>query len=225
MTMTRRTLLGATATLPWAESLPAMPTGPDDDARWRAIAALYDLPEEVVQLENAYWGVMARPVRAEYQRQVERVNQLSSYYGRLSYGADHARVKGALAAKLSVPPDEIALTRNATEALKALIGQYERLRPGGAVLIADLDYDSMQAACASLAHRCGAELIRIALPEPASHQALIDAYAAALDANPKLQLMLLTHISHRTGLMLPVREIVAMARARGVDVIVDAAHS
>lgn len=225
MTMTRRTLLGATATLPWAESLPAMPTGPDDDARWRAIAALYDLPEEVVQLENAYWGVMARPVRAEYQRQVERVNRLSSYYGRLSYGADHARVKGALAAKLGVPPDEIALTRNATEALKALIGQYDRLRPGEAVLIADLDYDSMQAACASLAHRCGAELIRIALPEPASHQALIDAYAAALDANPKLRLMLLTHISHRTGLMLPVREIVAMARARGVDVIVDAAHS
>ena len=94
-----------------------------------------------------------------------------------------------------------------------------------AVLIADLDYDSMQAACAALARRCGADLIRIALPEPATHQALIDSYAAALDAHPNVRMMLLTHISHRTGLMLPVREIVAMARQRGVDAIVDAAHS
>ena len=153
------------------------------------------------------------------------MNRLSSYHGRLSYADDHRRVRALLAQKLGVPPEEIALTRNATKALKALIGQYDRLRPGDAVLIADLDYDSMQAACAALARRCGADLIRIALPEPATHQALIDSYAAALDAHPNVRMMVLTHISHRTGLRLPVREIAAIARQRGVDAIVDAAHS
>ncbi|UIJ46356.1 aminotransferase class V-fold PLP-dependent enzyme [Sphingomonas cannabina] len=49
--------------------------------------------------------------------------------------------------------------------------------------------------------------------------------AAAFEANPQLRLVLLTHLSHRTGLVLPVREIAALARARGIDAIVDAAHS
>jgi isopenicillin-N epimerase len=78
---------------------------------------------------------------------------------------------------------------------------------------------------ASLAARRGAQVVRIALPEPATKATLIQAYADALAANPRLKLMLLTHLSHRTGLVLPVREIAALARARGVDVIVDAAHS
>src|SRR5262249_44680752 len=58
-----------------------------------------------------------------------------------------------------------------------------------------------------------------------THQGLIDAYADALAKNPRVRLMLLTQVSHRTGLRLPVREIVAMARARGVDAIVDCAHA
>ena len=47
--------------------------------------------------------------------------------------------------------DEIAFTRNATEAMKALILQYNRLKPGDAVLYADLDYDSMQTSMELLA--------------------------------------------------------------------------
>jgi selenocysteine lyase/cysteine desulfurase len=83
----------------------------------------------------------------------------------------------------------------------------------------------MQACMESLAVRRGVSVIRIAIPEPASRQGLIDAYAAAFAANPRLRLVLLTHLSHRTGLVLPVREIAAMAREKGVDAIVDAAHS
>ncbi len=54
---------------------------------------------------------------------------------------------------------------------------------------------------------------------------MLDAYAQVLAANPKARLLLLTHISHRTGLVMPIAEIAAMAKARGVDVVVDAAHS
>ncbi len=93
------------------------------------------------------------------------------------------------------------------------------------MLFADLDYDSMQSAMGWLKARRGVDVVRIALPEPASHQGLIDAYEAALKADPRVRLILLTQVSHRTGLVLPVKEIAAMARARGVDAVVDAAHA
>jgi selenocysteine lyase/cysteine desulfurase len=67
--------------------------------------------------------------------------------------------------------------------------------------------------------------VKIDLPEPATRQGLIDAYVQAFEANPHLRLALLTHVSHRTGLILPVAEIAEQARARGIDCIVDSAHA
>jgi len=219
----RRALLATSVVLPAVAAAPALAAG--DEAYWRGIAAQYDVTHDVIQLENGNWGMMARPVLETYRAQVERVNRDTSYYTRRRFDADAMAARDALAADLGVPPDEIAFTRNATEALKALILGYNRLRPGDAVLYADLDYDSMQACMESLAARRGVSVLRIAIPEPATRQGLIDAYAAAFAANPRLRLVLLTHLSHRTGLVLPVREITAMAREKGIDAIVDAAHS
>ena len=230
MDFTRRQMMAAAAAVPVAGRVSAAPptvaaVRPDDEAYWASVAAQYDVMRDVIQLENGNWGMMARPVLAHYEMAVRRVNRETSYYARRSLTPDLVAVRDRVAAKMGVAPQEIAFTRNATEALKALIIGYNRLRPGDAVLHADLDYDSMQACLASLKHSRGVDLLSIALPEPATYQGLIDAYEAALKANPKVRLILLTHLSHRTGLVLPVREIVAMARARGVDAIVDAAHS
>ena len=196
-----------------------------DEAYWAEIAAQYDVTDAVIQLENGNWGMMSRPVLAAYQQMVAKVNRDSSFYARRGMGTDMVAVQDRLAGFLGVERDEIVLTRNATEALKALIGGYNRIRPGQAALYADLDYDSMQASLESAMTRRGARTIRIALPEPATWQNVIDAYAQAFEAHPEIKLVLLTHISHRTGLKIPVLEIVALARVRGIDVIVDAAHS
>jgi selenocysteine lyase/cysteine desulfurase len=138
---------------------------------------------------------------------------------------DIEAARATMATAMGVGLDEIAFTRNATEAMKALILQYNRLKPGDAVLYADLDYDSMQTSMESLAARRGVKVIKIGLPEPATRRSLVDAYRAAFDANPAIRMALLTHLSHRTGLVLPVAEIATLARARGIDVVVDAAHS
>ena len=183
------------------------------------------MTREIIQLEHGNWGMMARPVLAEYRRQVERVNRDTSFYARRTMPADVEAARAMLVQELGVAVEEVAFTRNATEAMKALILQYNRLKPGDAVLYADLDYDAMQASMESLAARRGVRVIRIALPEPATRQSLVDAYRAAFDANPKIKMALLTHLSHRTGLVLPVAEIADIARQRGIDVIVDAAHS
>jgi len=196
-----------------------------DEAYWAQIAGQYDVTDEVIQLENGNWGMMSRPVLAAYQECVAKVNRESSFYARRGMGADWGAAHARLAAFLGVEPEEIVFTRNATEALKALIGGYNRIKAGQAALYTDLDYDSMQASLETSMARRGARTIKIPLPEPANYQNVIDAYAQAFETHAGIKLVLLTHISHRTGLKVPVREISALAQARGIDVIVDAAHS
>ncbi|MNT04216.1 Isopenicillin N epimerase [compost metagenome] len=120
--------------------------------------------------------------------------------------------------------DEIVLTRGATEALQVLIAGYNRLQPGDAVLYADIDYDNMITVTRWLQQRRGAQVVHIAMPEPFTHDNVVAAYVAAMERHPTLKLMLLTHVNHRNGMVLPVAEISHLARARGIDVIVDTAH-
>ena len=223
MDIDRRTLLGGAAALPLATTPVAAATSYVD--YWERVAREYDVTREVIQLEHGNWGMMARPVLAAYEANVERVNRDTSYYARRTMVADLEKVRARLAQWMGVAFEEIALTRNATEALSALILQYNRLRPGDAVLYADLDYFSMQACVESLVRTRGIQVVKIALPEPATRQSLIDVYAEAFAANPAVKMALLTHISHRTGLALPLADIATLAKARGIDVIVDAAHS
>jgi selenocysteine lyase/cysteine desulfurase len=222
MDIDRRTLLGSAAALPFATAPIAAAAAADD---WEWIAREYDVTREVIQLEHGNWGMMARPVLATYRANVERVNRDTSYYARRTMVADLEKVRARLAQWMGVSFEEIALTRNATEALSALILGYNRLKPGDAILYADLDYFSMQACVDSIARMRGLRVVKIALPEPATRQSLIDTYAEAFLANPAIKMALLTHISHRTGLAVPVADVATLARARGIDVIVDAAHS
>ncbi len=210
--------------------LPTRPVGPPadvgrDEDYWRAVAAHYPVTDRVTQLEAGYWGVMATPVREAHHRYVDRVNLESSLFARTEWPERAEAVRQRVADELGLKPGEVALTRNATEALRALIGQYNRLRPGETVMYADLDYYSMQWFMDGLAARHGAKVARLAIPEPATRRAVVDAYAAALDAHPRTRLLLLTHANNKTGLVHPVREITEVARARGVDVVVDAAQS
>ena len=239
--VTRRTFLtsaglaGAAFALPTApasaQSVPLQrPEGPahriaQDEAYWSRVASHYRVTDAVVNLEAGYWGVMAASVHDTYVRHIERVNKDNSYYARRSYDADLRSIRDRVAAFLRVSPDEIAFTRSATESLQCLIGGYNRLKPGDGVLYADLDYPAMQNAMSWLQERRGARVVRIELPEPATHANVVSAYAEALERDPGVRLMLLTHVSNKTGLVIPVAEIAALARQRGVDAIVDAAHA
>lgn len=195
-----------------------------DDDYWRRVAAQYDVTDDVAMLDNGYWGSMARPVLGAYQQHLATVNHGNAYYGRLHFPPEFEAARARVAEALGVERDEIVLTRGATEALQALIAGYNRLRPGDTVLCADVDYDNMITVMGWLKARRGVDVVRIALPEPATYQSVIDAYAQAMARQPKLRMMLLTHVNHRNGMVLPVAEISRMARARGIDAIVDTAH-
>ncbi|WP_433445399.1 aminotransferase class V-fold PLP-dependent enzyme [Nonomuraea sp. CA-141351] len=144
---------------------------------------------------------------------------------RTTYKAGADKIRDRIAGLLGTSRSEIALTRGGTEALQNLISGYRRLRPGDAVMYADLDYHSGQYAMNWLRDRRGVDVVRIVIPEPATRQAVLDAYERELREHPKVRLLLLSHMNNRTGLVTPVGQIVSMARRQGVDVIVDAAHS
>jgi isopenicillin-N epimerase len=196
-----------------------------DEAYWRRVAAYYRVSPEFTNLEAGFFGMMAAPVLAAYHRHIDRVNLENSYYARRGYDADVTTALGKLAAFLGASTNEIAFTRGATEALQCLISQYNRLKPGDVVMYADLDYGSMQMAMNWLVERRGVQVARLTIPEPATRESVLAAYASALAENPRVRLLLVTHLNNKTGLILPLKEIVALARQHDADVIVDAAHS
>ena len=216
-----------------AENVPSVPARPDgparvvasDETHWRRVAALYRVSDRITNLEAGYWGVMAAPVLAQFIHHTGRVNTENSFYARGEYLADLEGARSRVAAALGVDTTELAFTRGATEALQCLIGGYNRLKDGDVVMYADVDYPAMQYAMKWLADRRGVRVARMAIPEPATRENVIAAYTAAMDANPGLRLLLLTHVNNKTGLVLPVGAISTLARQRGVDVIVDAAHA
>lgn len=212
------------------QPLPPPPLGSpqqlaQDEAYWREVAAQYAVSDSVTNLEAGYWGMMSAPVLAAYHRNVDRVNRESSYFARREFPALSQAARARTATALGVASTEIAFARNATEALQSIIGQYNRLRAGETVMYADLDYPAMQMAMNALAAKRGATVATLDVPEPATRESIIDAYTRALDAHPRTRLLLLTFPSNKTGLMPPVRELVALASARGVDTVLDAAHA
>ena len=197
-----------------------------DEAYWTRVASYYRISDRYTNLEAGYFGMMAAPVLAEYHRHIDRVNLESSHYVRRAFNADMGLVRERLARSLGAKPTEVALTRGATEALQRLIVQYRNVGPGDAVMYVDLDYGAMQYAMNALAQQRGANVVRVDLSQvPPTREGVLTAYADALDANPRVKLLLLTHLNNKTGLIIPVKEIAAMARERGADVVVDAAHS
>ena len=182
-----------------------------DSAFWQRVQSHYTVAEGITNLENGYWGIMADPVKAAFLANVERVNTDNTIYARGGdYSAEREQSYARLAGLLGVQPEELALTR---------------LEPGDQVLYADLDYGAMISNMEFLAERRGVEVHKIDLPEPATYDAVLGAYTQAIESLPRLKLVLMTHVTHRTGLIPPVRAVADLARQRDIDVIVDAAHS
>jgi selenocysteine lyase/cysteine desulfurase len=191
----------------------------------------FDVEAGVHNLENGYWGIMPRVVADTYVRQCIEVNRTNSVWARnvlpggacLNAGGRESRA--AIAQLVGCLPEEIAITRSGSEGLQMLIVNYKNLKPGDAVIHCDLDYDAMIAAMDWLGDHRGAQVVKFAMPEPATTANILAAYHDVLERTPNAKLLLITQISNRTGLVIPAREIVAMARARGVDTIVDASHA
>ena len=203
-----------------------MPRNADNEHHWHIIAQRYELEPGPINLENGYFGRMSRVVRAQYLEHVAFINRSNSWHVRQRFEqGENVEIRRQLAELINVDPEAVAFTRNATEALQSLIRNYNRLQPGDQVLISDLEYDTVKGAMRWLAGVRGVEVIELSHAHPASFDSLVQTYRDAFVQYPRLKLMALTHVTHRTGLVMPVAAIAKAAREHGVDVILDGAHA
>lgn len=198
----------------------------NNERHWHAIAQRYDLEPGPINLENGYFGRMSRAVQAQYLDHVAFINRSNSLHVRQRFEqGENVEIRRQLAELIDVDPESVAFTRNATEALQSLIRNYNRLQPGDQVLISDLEYDTVKGAMRWLAGVRGVEVIELSHTHPASFDSLLQTYRSAFAEYPRLKLMALTHVTHRTGLVVPVAAIAKAAREHDVDVILDGAHA
>ncbi len=203
-----------------------MPRNAHNEDHWQTIAQRYELDPGPINLENGYFGRMSRTVNAQYLEHIAFINRSNSVYVRQRFEqGENVEIRRQLAELIDVDPQSIAFTRNATEALQSLIRNYNRLQPGDQVLISDLEYDTVKGAMRWLAGYRGVEVIEISHTHPASFDSLVQTYRQAFTQYPRLKLMALTHVTHRTGLVMPVEAIAKAAREQGIDVILDGAHA
>ena len=206
--------------------MPRIEDNARDENFWHTIAERYDLAPGPINLENGYFGRMTRDVAQDYQRNIDFINRHNAQPVRQHFDTtQNIEIRDQLADLLGVDPAGVALTCRASDALQSLIRNYNGLQPGDQLLICDLEYHSVEYAMRWVARQRGLEVIEITHKHPATFDSLIDSYREAFERYPRIKLMALTHVTHRTGLVLPVQEIVAAAREHGVDVILDGAHA
>jgi len=217
--------MGASVAFSGATALPALAatSGPN-------FADRYDVDRAIINLDAAYYGAMTRSIAARYRENSAWVNRHNALFLRsaLPGPSRDARLQPAIdavAGLIGAGPGEVALCAGGTEALYGLLANFVPLKAGEAAIMADIDYDEMQHAMRWLAARRGADLVMFNLPEPHTTATILEAYDRVLRDTPRARLLLLTHLSNCNGVVLPVREIAALAWARGVEVIRDAAQS
>ncbi|WP_213941120.1 aminotransferase class V-fold PLP-dependent enzyme [Pseudomonas sp. dw_612] len=197
-----------------------------DEAFWQTFADRYAVEPGPINLENGYFGRMSRTVVEEYQRNIELINRSNSVHVRQRFEqVESLDIRAQLAELMGVRAHSVALTRNASDGLQSLIRNYNRLQPGDQVLLCDLEYDTVKGAMRWLARHRGVEVIEIDHQHPATYDSLLATYREAFVRYPRLKLMALTHVTHRSGLVMPVQAIATLAKEHGVDVILDGAHA
>lgn len=204
------------------QDLPADASATDEDF-WQLIRQAYTVSPNIINLNNG--GVCPQPMVV--QEAVERYNRLSneapSYFmwQILDQGREPLRRK--LAEIAGCTADELAINRNSSEALETVIFGL-RLQKGDEIVLTKQDYPNMINAWKQRAHRDGIVLKWLNFEFPiADKKKIVDTFVEAF--SPRTKVVQLTHIINWNGQVLPVADIAREARKRGIEVLVDAAHT
>ena len=128
-----------------------------------------------------------------------------------------------VAAFLGATGEGLAFVDNASSGVNAVLRSLD-LKPGDEILVPDQAYGGVARAAAFIALQRGATLGIVAFPFPAEDPA---GYVSAVERaiTPRTRLAILDHVSSETALVMPLAEMAAACRARGVPVLVDGAHA
>ena len=194
-----------------------------DEDYWAEIRNSFTVDRNVINLNNGYVSPAPLVVQDAMRRYLDFSNMGPKHTMIDILEKQVEDVRRRVAKTAGCDPEEIAITRNASESLEN--AQYGiDLKPGDEVLTTNQDYPRMLTTFRQRERREGIVLKTISFPvPPPSMEDLYQRFERAV--TPKTKLILLCHITNRTGQIFPVRKICDMAHARNIPVIVDGAHA
>jgi isopenicillin-N epimerase len=199
------------------------PDAARDEDLWREVQQAFTVDRSLVNLNNG--GVSPAPgvVQDAMRRYLAYANEAPVYTMWRVLEPQKEAVRDRLARSFGCDPEELAITRNASEGLETCQLGFD-LEPGDEVLTTDQDYPRMLTTFEQRARRDGIVLRTFPIPVPAEDPATIVRLFEERITD-RTRLILICHMINITGQILPVRPVVAMARRRGIPVIVDGAHA
>jgi selenocysteine lyase/cysteine desulfurase len=197
----------------------------DEDAYWAEMRKQFLIPSDMIYLNNGTVGSSPAPVlRAVFQGydEAEKLSQKDPEdYPIWGYAAWN-EFRDPLAAFVGCKRDEIALLRNATEA-NSYIANGIDLKAGDEVLMTDQEHPGGEQPWQLRAKRYGVVLKKVTLPKPVENGAqVLNLFNEAI--SPRTRVMFFSHITTVTGVVLPAKELCALARSKGILSAVDGAH-
>lgn len=194
-----------------------------DEDFWFNIRHDFTVDRNMINLNNGGVSPAPKIVMDTEIRYLEIENLNPSYYmwNVLDPGVETVRPR--LAQMFGVDTEEIAITRNASEA-NEIIQLGMELKPGDEVITTNQDYPRMITTWQQRERRDGIKLKQLKFPvPPPSMDYLAKMFEDAI--TPRTKVIHICHITNRTGQIFPVKKISQMARARGIETIVDGAHA
>ncbi|HWP02468.1 MAG TPA: aminotransferase class V-fold PLP-dependent enzyme [Gemmatimonadaceae bacterium] len=195
----------------------------EDEDYWAEIARAFDVDRTLVNLNNG--GVSPAPahVLEAMIRDLRFSNEIPVEHMWNVLEPRIESVRRDLAQMFGCDTEEIAITRNASESQETLILGID-LKRGDEVIVTNQNYPRMLTTWDQRARRDGivVKTISFQVPPP-SDDYLVERFREAV--TPRTRVIEVTHITNLTGQIMPVREIVRMARAQGIVVFVDGAHA
>ena len=205
-----------------AQGRPAGQIARDEDF-WREIRHAFTIDRTIINLNNGGVSPAPRVVQQSMDRYLQMSNMAPVHYMWKILDPQVETVRQQLAADFGCDTEEIAITRNASEALEICQLGID-LKAGDEVLTTNQDYGRMLTTWRQRERREGIVLKTISFPTPPpSLDDLADRIERAI--TPRTKVILVCHITNRTGQIFPVKKICQIGRAHGIEVIVDGAHS
>jgi isopenicillin-N epimerase len=194
-----------------------------DEDFWAEIRSAFTVDRNIINLNNGYTSPAPRVVQEAMRRYLE-YSDMGPWHTMINVLERQVEtVRRRIAQTAGCDAEEIAITRNASESLEN--AQYGiDLQRGDEVLTTNQDYPRMLSTFRQRERREGIVLKTISFPVPPP--SMDDLYRRFEQAvTPKTKLILLCHITNRTGQIFPVKRICQMAHAKNIPVIVDGAHA
>jgi len=215
-------LLRARTAIDTVAGRPADSVARDEDF-WFQVRHAFTVDRNMVNLNNGGVSPAPKIVMDTEIRYLEVENLNPSYYMWNVLDPGIETVRRRLARSFGCDPEEIAITRNASESLE-IVQLGLTLKAGDEVLTTNQDYPRMITTWQQRERRDGIVLKQITFPVPPPN---LDYLAKRIEENitPRTKVIHICHITNRTGQIFPVKRICQMARARGIEVVVDGAHA